>query len=331
MKGPFNKHALSNELIAAYLDGNATLSEIQQVLNAMKYDAHLRELLQISAQVDAEMALSLRRHDYLPMSALAAECGEDNLCCLVCEQFILKNRGIDHDEQQLLANAVQNGWLKQDGTPLHNVGRHLEQAGLVASRRYKSTIEDIHTAITEGQNVIVAVDGVKLLSANTLDADVESTEDIEPNHTVVVTECSLNDDTITVFDPNSQNERDTYCIAHFLDAWTASQNYMVVINDFTNVNTYAPQPIDVSDVVLDAELIELREAIAENTHDIWAFERMQEGWTYGPERNDALKQTPCLVPYSKLPESEKEYDRKMAMQTIKLMNKLGYELVNKKK
>ena len=87
MKGPFNKHALSNELIAAYLDGNATLSEIQQVLNAMKYDAQLRELLQISAQVDAEMALSLRRHDYLPMSALAAECGEDNLCCLVCEQL----------------------------------------------------------------------------------------------------------------------------------------------------------------------------------------------------------------------------------------------------
>lgn len=37
-----------------------------------------------------------------------------------------------------------------------------------------------------------------------------------------------------------------------------------------------------------------------------------------------------MVPYRELPESEKEYDREMAMQTIKLMYKLGYELVKRK-
>lgn len=36
---------------------------------------------------------------------------------------------------------------------------------------------------------------------------------------------------------------------------------------------------------------------------------MTEGWTYGPERNDTLKQHLCLMPYEELPESEKQYDR----------------------
>ena len=85
-----------------------------------------------------------------------------------------------------------------------------------------------------------------------------------------------------------------------------------------------------SDVELSDELIELREAIAEHAHDVWAAERQSQGWTYGPQRNDDLKQTPCMVPYSKLPDSEKTFDRDMAMNTIKLLKKLGYDIVKKK-
>lgn len=92
---------------------------------------------------------------------------------------------------------------------------------------------------------------------------------------------------------------------------------------------YKPTPIDLSDVVLADDLTDLREAIAENAHDIWAEARIKEGWTYGEKRNDEDKKTPCLKPYNELPESEKEYDREMAMQTIKLMYKLGYDLVKR--
>ena len=91
MKNQVDKLALSDELIAAYLDGNATLAETQLVLQTMKHDAQLRELLQISSRVDADMALSLRKYDYLPMTALAAECGDEHLCSLVCEQYIMPN------------------------------------------------------------------------------------------------------------------------------------------------------------------------------------------------------------------------------------------------
>lgn len=89
---------------------------------------------------------------------------------------------------------------------------------------------------------------------------------------------------------------------------------------------YKPNPIDTSDVVLSAELFELTEKIAENVHDVWAVGRLEQGWTYGKERNDELKTTPCLVPYSELPESEKEYDRNTALETLKLIIKLGYKL-----
>lgn len=92
---------------------------------------------------------------------------------------------------------------------------------------------------------------------------------------------------------------------------------------------YIPQPIDLSDVELTEDLNELREAIAENAHEVWAEHRIAEGWTYGPQRDDRLKQTPDMVPYSQLPDGEKKYDREMAMKTIKLLKKLGYDLIKR--
>ena len=89
---------------------------------------------------------------------------------------------------------------------------------------------------------------------------------------------------------------------------------------------YAPKPIDVSSVELTPELLSLTEKIAENVHDVWAASRIAEGWTYGEKRDDQLKQTPCLVAYSDLPEAEKEYDRNTALGTLKLVIALGYKI-----
>ena len=89
---------------------------------------------------------------------------------------------------------------------------------------------------------------------------------------------------------------------------------------------YIPQPADLSDVTLPDGLLELREQIAKNAHEVWAQNRMNEGWTYGYVRNDALKQHPDLVPYEDLTEGEREYDRATAMNSIKLLLKLGYKI-----
>ena len=89
---------------------------------------------------------------------------------------------------------------------------------------------------------------------------------------------------------------------------------------------YNPQPLDTSDVDLSEELQRLVEQLAKNVHDIWAVGRLNDGWTYGPERNDTLKHHPCLVDYGDLPDSEKEYDRNTAMETLKMILKLGWKV-----
>lgn len=91
-------------------------------------------------------------------------------------------------------------------------------------------------------------------------------------------------------------------------------------------NSYTPQPVDTSDVKLPEELDELVELISKNVHEVWAKSRLDQGWTYGPERSDELKHHPCLIPYEELPEIEKAYDRDTAMGTLKLIAKLGFKI-----
>ena len=90
--------------------------------------------------------------------------------------------------------------------------------------------------------------------------------------------------------------------------------------------TYTPQPIDTKDIELPKELETLVEQMSKNVHDVWSETRIQQGWKYGVQRNDELKTHPCLVPYEKLPDSEKEYDRNTSIGTLKLIMKLGFKI-----
>lgn len=89
---------------------------------------------------------------------------------------------------------------------------------------------------------------------------------------------------------------------------------------------YKPKPIDTGDVCLPPELLRLSEKIAENVHEVWAENRMAEGWRYGEKKDEEKKITPFLIPYADLPDSEKEYDRKTAMETLRLVMKMGYAI-----
>ena len=87
---------------------------------------------------------------------------------------------------------------------------------------------------------------------------------------------------------------------------------------------YIPTPAETSEVKLPEELLPLIEEMAKNVHEVWARNRMDEGWTYGPVRDDAHKKHPCLVPYEDLPESEKDYDRATSQETLKLILLSGF-------
>lgn len=89
---------------------------------------------------------------------------------------------------------------------------------------------------------------------------------------------------------------------------------------------YIPHPIDTSEWLLPESLTELTERLAESTHDNWAQRRLAEGWNWGPARDDEAKQHPGLVPYAQLPDTEKNYDRATAIETLKAIMALGYRI-----
>ena len=89
---------------------------------------------------------------------------------------------------------------------------------------------------------------------------------------------------------------------------------------------YTPKPIDTSAVSIPVELEPLVEQMAKNVHEVWAQKRIEEGWKYGEKRDDELRLHPCLVSYEQLPEIEKEYDRSTALETLKLIIKLGFTI-----
>lgn len=92
---------------------------------------------------------------------------------------------------------------------------------------------------------------------------------------------------------------------------------------------YNPNPADTRSIELPKELLPLIEEMAKNVHEVWAQNRMAEGWTYGPERDDANKKHPCLVPYEELPDSERAYDRATSQETLKLILASGFAISKK--
>ena len=89
---------------------------------------------------------------------------------------------------------------------------------------------------------------------------------------------------------------------------------------------YTPHPLNTADVRLPESLDELMEQLARNVHEVWAAGRIADGWKWGEVRDDEQKLHPCLVAYEELPESEKDYDRRTALATLKTIVKLGYTI-----
>ena len=46
-------------------------------------------------------------------------------------------------------------------------------------------------------------------------------------------------------------------------------------------NGYKPTPLDLSSIQLSKKMMDVVELLAENTHNVWARERIKQGWTYG--------------------------------------------------
>ena len=346
---------IDNELLAAYAEGNVSQEEreavrqylaenpdmMESVLFAMDYEDcvvvnvrqkddqyinNLGEMLDdIEGNIHKPLSINHKPSQHLPITAMAAQNIIDNTCVIRCEGIALRHFGFTVSDETLLVKSQEEGCQKTEGTALHNIGRLAGSHGLGVSHRYECTIDDIREALTTDSIVIAAVDANELIDNYTAEKQKDITIGKTPNHVVIVK--SVSEDTITITDSATPQQHDIYPLSQFLDAWDDSSRYLIIISDGEE---YEPHPIDLSNVEISDDLIELREAIAENAHEVWAYNRKQEGWTYGPERDDAKKLHPDMIAYNKLPESEKLYDREMAMNTIKLLKKLGWKLTKDK-
>lgn len=336
---------ISDELFDRFMDGETTPEETITVLEAMKTDKELMKMYISVKRFDAMMAED--EEPLIPMEKMAAK-SEDNMCDILCERYILHKRLgpsgnpnilTDAKYEQLFLNSakrfnedewiaaneeffdtpIDKLWLTSSGVALYNVGRILEGRGLSVTRHFNSSLNHLKQCLKRGESLIVIVNE-EILSSKT-------NSDGQPNHAICV--LSFDNESVLVYNPTTGNMEDNYPLDAFIKAWETSRNYVVAVGE-KGEKMYEPTPINLDDVELDEDLEDLLEAIAENAHDVWAKDRVAEGYVYGPVNNSDPAKGPLtnkdLRPYSELPDSEKDYDRKLAVSTLKLAKRLGFKV-----
>jgi len=347
---------ITNELLAAYAEGN--VSDSERIAVRQYLAEHPEELESVMIMMDEDFDIQLEDKDrtapsrsfdeeldalldeieendsdtnapsisILPLMSKAAQNVEDNLCAIRCEGYALRAMGIDVSDEELETEAESQGLLKSDGTALYSIGQLSAKRGLFVSRKYDCTINEVAKALKHGDVVIAVIDNTELKikpqEAKRLDLQYGKL----PNHAVIIQSIDANDNSISLLNPGNATEKQEFPLDVFFEAWNDSSNYLII----SNRCHYKPHPINLSDVKLEKEIVELREAIAENAHEVWAKARRDEGWTYGPERDDSEKTDPNLLPYDLLPEKEKEGFRQISMESIKFLKKLGWRFINGK-
>lgn len=312
------------KLIDKYLSGSTTPEETMAVLSEIAVNPDLEEYFVTQMRLDYEEERLNDYGSFIPAGSMAADDGQ-NLCDFQCELFILRKEGAEVKTDDMMNTSRHNYWLQSLGTPLFNMGRLLESNGFLVTRIYEADLEKLVGHLAD-RPIIVVVNG-NVLEPGRRDGEADGLAN-EANHAVVVLSVSNTRDSVTLYNPACAEEEKTYPMDRFLNAWSESRNYMVTARRKTFPQEYEPHPVDLSGITLDQDLQELTEMIAEHVHDVWAVKRFKAGYTYGPVRDDNLKHNPDLVPYSMLPEGEKDYDRDMAVNAIKLVKRLGYRLVN---
>ena len=252
---------ITNELLAAYAEGNVSESErnaVRQYLTAhpdqletvmimmdedFDIQLHDRDMSTPSHSFDDELDALLNEIDseapnnststvsILPFMSKAAQNVEDNLCAIRCEGYALRALGVAVSDKELENEAEEEGWLKSDGTPLHCIGLLSERHGLFVARRYNCSFVDLIRAVTEKNFVIAIIDSTEL--GQTLEE--AKSNDLEigeiPNHAVVIQSVDMKNKTITIFDPASNISSSNYPIDIFQEAWDDSANYTVVLSN----------------------------------------------------------------------------------------------------
>uniref|UniRef100_A0A3Q3G7S4 Ryanodine receptor 2b (cardiac) n=1 Tax=Labrus bergylta TaxID=56723 RepID=A0A3Q3G7S4_9LABR len=96
--------------------------------------------------------------------------------------------------------------------------------------------------------------------------------------------------------------------------------------EYEQPSGYQPAPLDLRQVFLSPAHEELVNLLAENDHNVWARERIKQGWTYGAQQDVKAKRSPYLVPYSLLDERRRRVSMESLKETVCTLLAYGYSL-----
>lgn len=95
---------------------------------------------------------------------------------------------------------------------------------------------------------------------------------------------------------------------------------------YTMGNGYKPAPLDTREIELGEKMMELVDLLAKNTHNVWAREKINRGWTYGVNEDPIHKRSPHLVPYEVVDARIKQANKDTAAETIRTLMLYGLYL-----
>uniref|UniRef100_A0A8C9RP23 Ryanodine receptor 2 n=1 Tax=Scleropages formosus TaxID=113540 RepID=A0A8C9RP23_SCLFO len=89
---------------------------------------------------------------------------------------------------------------------------------------------------------------------------------------------------------------------------------------------YKPAPMDLSHIKLSSTQEAMVDKLAENAHNVWARDRIRQGWTYGIQQDVKNRRNPRLVPYALLDERTKKSNKDSLREAVRTLLGYGYNL-----
>uniref|UniRef100_A0A3Q1CAK1 Ryanodine receptor 2 n=1 Tax=Amphiprion ocellaris TaxID=80972 RepID=A0A3Q1CAK1_AMPOC len=89
---------------------------------------------------------------------------------------------------------------------------------------------------------------------------------------------------------------------------------------------YKPAPLDLSHIKLTSTQEAMVDKLAENAHNVWARDRIRQGWTYGIQQDVKNRRNPRLVPYALLDERTKKSNKDSLREAVRTLLGYGYNL-----
>ncbi|XP_071437176.1 ryanodine receptor 2 [Pithys albifrons albifrons] len=101
---------------------------------------------------------------------------------------------------------------------------------------------------------------------------------------------------------------------------------MKLPKNYQLLSGYKPAPMDLSFIKLTPSQEAMVDKLAENAHNVWARDRIRQGWTYGIQQDVKNRRNPRLVPYALLDDRTKKSNKDSLREAVRTLLGYGYSL-----